>query len=86
MLSTVSSTWQWRADGTDIPGATSPTYTVQPGDVGKTLSVAEHLTATGYQATTLVSGVDRRRPGAGDLAGADADGLRYAAGRVAAAR
>ena len=55
MLSTVSSTWQWRADGTDIPGATSPTYTVQPGDVGKTLSVAEHLTATGYQATTIAS-------------------------------
>ena len=56
VLSTVSSTWQWRADGSDIPGATSATYTVQSGDVGKTLSVAEHLTATGYQATTLVSG------------------------------
>ncbi len=56
LLSTVSSTWQWRADGTDIPGATSATYDVQPGDVGATLSVAEHLTATGYQATTLVSG------------------------------
>jgi hypothetical protein len=56
VLSTVSTTWQWRSDGTDIPGATSPTYTVQSGDVGKTISVAEHLTATGYQATTLVSG------------------------------
>ena len=55
LLSTVSSTWQWRADGTDIPGATSLTYSVQPGDVGKTLSLAEHLTATGYQATTIVS-------------------------------
>ena len=55
LLSTVSSTWQWRADGTDIPGATSLTYSVQPGDVGQTLSLAEHLTATGYQATTIVS-------------------------------
>ncbi len=56
LLSTVSSTWQWRANGTDIPGATALTYTVQPGDVGKTLSLAQHLTATGYQATTIVSG------------------------------
>jgi hypothetical protein len=55
LLSTVSSTWQWRADGADIPGATAATYAVQPGDVGKALSVAEHLTAAGYQATTLVS-------------------------------
>jgi hypothetical protein len=55
LLSTVTSTWQWRANGTDIPGATSLTYTVQPGDVGKTLSLAQHLTATGYQATTIVS-------------------------------
>ena len=52
----MSSTWQWRANGTDIPGATALTYTVQPGDVGKTLSLAQHLTATGYQATTIVSG------------------------------
>jgi hypothetical protein len=56
LLSPVSSTWQWRADGTDIPGATSATYAVRPGDVGKSLSAAEHLTATGYQATTIVSG------------------------------
>ena len=55
VLGTVSSTWQWRADGVDIPGATSLTYTVQPGDVGKTLSLAQHLTATGYQATTIPS-------------------------------
>jgi len=55
LLSSVSSTWQWRADGTDIPGATSASYVVLPGDVGKTLSVAEHLTATGYLATTLLS-------------------------------
>jgi hypothetical protein len=54
-LSTVSSSWQWRADGLDIPGATALAYTVQPGDVGKTLSLAQHLTATGYQATTIVS-------------------------------
>ena len=55
VLSTVSSTWQWRADGVDIPGATSLAYTVQPGDVGKALSLAQHLTATGYQATTILS-------------------------------
>jgi hypothetical protein len=55
LLSTVSSTWQWRANGTDIPDATSLTYTVRPGDVGKTLSLAQHLTAAGYQATTISS-------------------------------
>jgi hypothetical protein len=56
LLSPVSTTWQWRANGADVPGATSSTYTVQPGDVGRTFSVVEHLTAAGYQSVTLVSG------------------------------
>jgi len=55
LLSTVSSSWQWRANGVDIPGATAQTYSVQPGDVGKTLTLAQSLTATGYQSTTIVS-------------------------------
>ena len=84
VLSTVSSTWQWRADGSDIPGATSATYTVQSGDVGKTLSVAEHLTATGYQATTLVSGSTVVVP-VPVITPDDTDDLGYAAGGGAAA-
>jgi hypothetical protein len=55
LLSSVSSTWQWRADGTDIPGATSLAYTIRSEDVGTKLSLAQHLTASGYQALTLVS-------------------------------
>jgi hypothetical protein len=55
LLSAFTSTWQWRANGVDIPGATASTYTVLPGDVGSTLSVAQHVSATGYTAATLVS-------------------------------
>ena len=33
-------TWQWRRDGSNIPGATSSSYTATAGDLGHTLSVA----------------------------------------------
>lgn len=33
-------TYQWKADGANIPGATAKTYTIQAGDVGKSISVA----------------------------------------------
>lgn len=33
-------TWRWRRDGTDIPGATGPSYSVAAGDLGQALSVA----------------------------------------------
>ncbi len=46
----------------DVPGATSPTYVVQPGDVGKTLSLAQTLTAAGYAQTTIVSGATAAVP------------------------
>jgi len=62
LLSTVSSTWQWRANGVDIPSATAPSYTVRSADVGKTLSLAQTLTATGYQTTTIVSGATATVP------------------------
>src|SRR4051794_7721272 len=61
-LSAVSSTWQWRANGVDIPGATATTYAVQPGDVGSTLSLAQTLTATGYTQTTILSGATAAVP------------------------
>ena len=32
-------TWQWRRDGSDIPGATSDSYTADAEDLGHTLSV-----------------------------------------------
>ena len=33
-------TWQWRRDGSDIPGATSDSYTAAAEDLGHTLSVS----------------------------------------------
>jgi hypothetical protein len=54
-VSTVSSTWQWRVDGVDVPGATSADFVVPLEDVGEPISVAQRLTATGYQTRTLVS-------------------------------
>jgi hypothetical protein len=55
MLSTVSEGWHWRADGVDIPGATALDYTVKPGDVGKTITLVEVLTAPAYQPVTTES-------------------------------
>ncbi len=37
----LTQTWQWRSNGADISGATQSTYTVQSGDVGQVISVAE---------------------------------------------
>ena len=61
----MSSTWQWRADGTDIPGATSATYTVQPGDVGKTLEPGRAPHRDRLPGDDARLGRDRGRPGAG---------------------
>lgn len=36
-----SQTWQWRRSGVDIAGATGASYTVQAGDAGETMTVAE---------------------------------------------
>ena len=36
--------WQWQAGGSDIPGATATSYTVQPADVGQGVGVVETLT------------------------------------------
>ena len=55
MVSAVTGTWQWRADGVDIPGATGPDYTVKVGDLGKAITVVEQLTAPSYQPVTTQS-------------------------------
>ena len=36
----INETWQWRRDGSDIPGATSDSYTAGSEDLGHTLSVS----------------------------------------------
>lgn len=35
----IPETYQWRADGVDIPGATNNTYTIVAGDLGKAITV-----------------------------------------------
>lgn len=37
----LAQSWQWRANGADIAGATNAAYTVQTGDIGQVLSVVE---------------------------------------------
>src|SRR4051794_17789477 len=54
-LSQVAESWQWRADGVDIPGATGLDYTVTPGDVGHAITLVERLTAPAYQTLTSES-------------------------------
>ena len=49
-----SRTWQWRADGVEIPGATSPSYTPLPGQAGVGLSVVE-TASDGFGARSAVS-------------------------------
>ncbi len=51
----VSFGYQWTADGDDIPGATSATYTPVPGDVGESIAVEVTGTRTGYTAVTRTS-------------------------------
>lgn len=46
--------WQWRLNGTDISGATEATYTVQNGDIGQALSLAETQTDAAGQRVAIV--------------------------------
>ncbi|MSZ77291.1 MAG: hypothetical protein F2667_09320, partial [Actinobacteria bacterium] len=47
--------YQWLSDGTAITGATSATYTVAAGDLGKSLAVRVTASAPGYDSATAVS-------------------------------
>jgi subtilisin family serine protease len=47
--------YQWQADGVDIPGATTATYTVKKADQGKTLTVVVTATAEGLAPATASS-------------------------------
>ena len=48
-------TYQWKANGVDIGGATSQTYVLTPAEVGKTLTVIATYTDDGNTAETLTS-------------------------------
>ncbi len=48
-------TYQWVRGGTNIPGATSKTYTPVAADVGQQISVKVTATKSGYQTTTRTS-------------------------------
>lgn len=51
----VQTTYQWRRGATVIDGATQPTYTVRPEDVGQSLSLVATGRRTGYDNGTSVS-------------------------------
>ncbi len=51
----VDLTYQWTADGTDIPSATTSAYTPVAGDVGKVITVKVTGTKTGYATVTRES-------------------------------
>lgn len=54
---TPSVTRQWRLNGVDIGGATGPTYTPVPGDVGGTLTVRETATNASGSVQSTSAGV-----------------------------
>jgi hypothetical protein len=47
--------YQWRRGGIDIPGATGAEYQVTTDDVGSAITVAQSLSAAGYETAVLVS-------------------------------
>jgi hypothetical protein len=48
-------TWQWKADGVNISGATSSTYTLQQADVGKAITVVATYTDAHGPSKTVTS-------------------------------
>jgi hypothetical protein len=48
-------TYQWRRDALAIPGATAPTYTLGPTDVGEEITVTVAAIKTGYTRTAFNS-------------------------------
>jgi len=51
----VTLTYQWKANGTAITGATASTYKAAPADLGKTITVTVTGTKTGYATTARTS-------------------------------
>lgn len=51
----IAQSWQWRVNGADISGATQPSYTVQAGDVGQVLTVAETQTDSAGQRQAMAT-------------------------------
>jgi len=55
VLSPITAAYQWRRGGVAIPGATGADYQVTTDDVGSAITVAQSLSATGYETAVLVS-------------------------------
>ena len=51
----VALTYQWKANGTNISGATAATFTITAAQLGQTITVAVTGTETGYTSSTKVS-------------------------------
>jgi hypothetical protein len=51
---TITSAWQWTADGVDISGATGSTYVVQSGDIGAVIGLRQTAT-NGLGSRSLVA-------------------------------
>ena len=52
---TVALTYQWKASGTNISGATAATFTITAAQLGQTITVAVTGTETGYTTATKES-------------------------------
>jgi len=48
----VTPTYQWQVDGTNVAGAVASTYVVKPGDIGKAITVVVTGTKAGYVSST----------------------------------
>lgn len=78
--------YQWRSSGSAISGATGPSYTPGPADVGKVLSVEVTGTAGGLQSVPYVRSTTAVQPGVISAPTVRATGTPYVGRRLTATR